>query len=214
MTRIPDRARGHVVPLADVAAVVARRSPCLGATRLVAVDGPGGSGKSTLARRLARELGNATIIETDDFASWDVPLDWWDRFETDVLAAIATGQPRIRYRRHDWITDRLGDWREHPIGAVTILEGVSSSRAAIADRLSYALWVETPPSVRLARGLDRDGEARRAQWESWMAAEDAFFAADGARDRADLVVDAAPSIAHDPEREIVVVGPGVVTGPS
>lgn len=207
MRRIHDQARGHLVPLADVAAQIARRSPRLGATRLVAVDGPGGSGKSTLARRLARELGDATVIETDDFSSWDVPLGWWDRFETDVLAPIAAGQPRIRYRRHDWIADRLGDWREHGIGAVTIVEGVSSSRAAVADRLSYALWVDAPPEVRLARGLERDGEAWRAHWASWMAAEDAFFAADAARGRADLVVDAYPSVPHDPDREIVVLAP-------
>jgi uridine kinase len=48
-------------------------------TRVIAIDGPGGSGKSTLAENLSPALGHAPIIHTDDFASWDVPLEWWPR---------------------------------------------------------------------------------------------------------------------------------------
>jgi hypothetical protein len=36
-----------------------------------------------------------------------------------------------------------------------------------------------------------------------MAGEDAHFAADRTRDRADLIVDGAPSILHDPVVEFV-----------
>jgi uridine kinase len=172
--------------------------------RLVAVDGPGGAGKSTFARRLAVALGGATILETDDFASWDVPLGWWDRLERDALEPIAAGRP-VRYRRHDWTTGGIGDWREHQIGDVVVLEGVSSSRRAATDRLSYAIWVEVPPAVRLARGIERDGEEWRPHWDRWMAEEDAFFAADRPWERVDLVVDASPTVAHDPEREFVEV---------
>jgi uridine kinase len=34
---------------------------------LVAIDGGGGAGKSTLARNLADALGDATIVQMDDF---------------------------------------------------------------------------------------------------------------------------------------------------
>ena len=51
------------------------RLPRTGATKLVGIDGHGGSGKSTLAELLADHLG-AEIIHTDDFASWEEPLEW------------------------------------------------------------------------------------------------------------------------------------------
>jgi uridine kinase len=84
---------------------------------------------------------------------------------------------------------------------VVILEGVSSGRAAVRDRLSYLVWVEADAERRLARGLDRDGEARRLDWNRWMAREDAFYAADPVRDHADVVVDGDPPPPADPDRE-------------
>ena len=65
------------------------------ATRIIAVDGPGGAGKSTLAGWLGREL-LAPIIHTDDFASWNHPVDWWPGFLEQVLKPIAAGDP-VRY---------------------------------------------------------------------------------------------------------------------
>ena len=52
------------------------RAPAGVATRLIAIDGPGGAGKTTLAARMAEEL-KAAVIHTDEFASWDNPIDWW-----------------------------------------------------------------------------------------------------------------------------------------
>lgn len=48
--------------------------------------------------------------------------------------------------------------------------------------------MEADPAVRLARGLARDGDEHRHLWQRWMG-EEAAFAADGTRDRADLRVD-------------------------
>ena len=86
-----------------------------------------------------------------------------------------------------------------------LLEGVSSARRAVAERLSLAIWVEAPPSVRLARGIERDGDAMRGQWERWMAGEETHYARDRTRDRADVLVDGAPSMLHDPDVEFVCV---------
>ena len=72
-------------------------------TKIVAIDGPGGAGKSTVAKRLAEELGGAPIVETDDFASWTDPLDWWPRLISDVLEPLARNEPS-RYRRSNWAT--------------------------------------------------------------------------------------------------------------
>ncbi len=49
-----------------IAEAIKRVEPqgCL--TKIVAIDGYGGSGKSELADRLARRLGETTIVRTDD----------------------------------------------------------------------------------------------------------------------------------------------------
>jgi uridine kinase len=193
----------------DLAEAIRRAPARCGSVRLVAIDGPGGAGKSVFAERLARHLGNAPVIHTDDFASWDNPVGWWGRLEDEVLGPVERGIWPVRFLAYDWEAQRLGEWREIPASDVILLEGVSSSRQAIAKRLALAVWVEAPRDRRLARGLERDGEAMLAQWEQWMAEEDAHFAADRARDRADIIVDGAPSIAHDPEEEFVVVARSV-----
>jgi uridine kinase len=94
-------------------------------------------------------------------------------------------------------------WRTTTWAPTVVLEGVTSTRRAVADRLTYRIWVEAPDDLRLARGLARDGEYWRTHWSDWIVREAAFFAADGTRDRADLIVDGAPDIPHAPEREVV-----------
>ena len=52
------------------------------------------------------------------------------------------------------------------------------------------VWVEAPASLRLERGLARDGVDARAQWLTWMSDEAAHFAREGTRERADVRLDA------------------------
>lgn len=170
----------------DIAVKVADSVPRLGSTRLVAVDGPGGAGKSTLAERLAVACG-AELLHTDDFASWDNQFDWWARLESQVLEPLGQDRP-ARYQRYDWTTRTLSEWHEMASPDVLILEGVSSARAAVRNRLSLSIWVETPRDTRLARGLDRDGVEALPLWQRWMDAEDAHFAADRTPDHADVIV--------------------------
>ncbi|MDQ6730128.1 MAG: (d)CMP kinase [Actinomycetota bacterium] len=70
------------------AAVAPSRMRC----RVVAIDGPGGAGKSTLAALVAREL-DAQVGCTDDFASWDQPLEWWPRLIEQVLEPLSRNEP-------------------------------------------------------------------------------------------------------------------------
>jgi uridine kinase len=164
---------------------------------LVAVDGPSGAGKSTFAARLARAL-DAPVVPMDDFVSWDDFAGWWPRLEEQVLAPYLAGRP-VTYQRRDWTGDPLGGglgaWRELPTSRFLVLEGVTSSRREVADRLDYAVWVDAPRAVRLRRGVDRDGHEMRPRWLSWMEREVSFFDQDNARDRADLRVNGDPSTA-------------------
>jgi hypothetical protein len=187
-----------------LAAEIATIAPSCGRARLIAVDGPGGAGKSLFAARLARHLDDAPIVHTDDFASWDNPQGWWDRFEACVLVPLERGET-LRYQAYDWSRRRLGVWREIPTRDTVIIEGVSSSRRAAVGRLAMVVWVEAPPGIRMARGIERDGESMRGMWETWMAGEDRHFRADRSVERADLVVDGSPTLAHDPEDEFLLL---------
>ena len=75
-----------------------------------------------------------------------------------------------------------------------ILEGVSASREAFQPFLTYSIWVDAPRDLRLRRGLERDGEEARAQWEEWMAEEDRYVERERPQQRADLL------LGHDQER--------------
>jgi len=154
-------------------------------TRIVAVDGPGGAGKSSLADRLAHELG-AQIIHTDDFASWENPVDWWPDLIALALEPLAAGRA-AGYTPTSWGGKQREPLVIEPTGIV-ILEGVTASRQAFQPYLSYSIWIETPRDLRLQRGLERDGEHARPQWERWMEAEDQYIETERPAERADIVL--------------------------
>jgi uridine kinase len=155
-------------------------------TRIVAIDGRGGAGKTTLAAWLADELPATAVIHTDDFASWDNPIDWWPALIEQALEPLAAGAV-ARYRPTAWAGEERAAIVIEPGGTV-LLEGVSASRTAFRPFLAYAVWVETDRAVRLRRGLDRDGEDSRGQWELWMQEEDAYVARERPAEHVDLVV--------------------------
>ena len=112
--------------------------------RIVAVDGPGGAGKSSLARRIAHDL-EAPVIHTDDFASWENPVDWWPELLELALEPLAAGRP-ARYQPTRW-----GDEERRPIVVepteIVVLEGVTASRQRVPA---------------LSRLLDLDRDSTRA----------------------------------------------------
>ena len=173
-----------------------RAAPARHGIRLVGVDGGSGSGKSTVAARLAAAL-DAPLVPTDDFASWTCFADWWPRLEQQVLAPLLAGSD-ARYQQRDWVGDEFGDglgaWRTVAWAPVVVVEGVTSTRRAVAGRLAYRIWVETPEPIRFSRGIARDGESHRGLWETWLAQEREFFAADDPVSRADLVLDGTAAL--------------------
>jgi uridine kinase len=180
--------------VARIAAFVRAGRPVRG-VRLVGVDGPSGGGKSTLAAALAAEL-DAPIVEIDDFVSWDHFADWWPRFEVQVLTPLLAGDDAVFQARdwNDWYGSSLGRWKTVRWQPVVVVEGVTCTRRAVAERLAARVWVEAPPAVRLARGLARDSDqfpGARELWERWMAEEARFFTRDDTRSRADFLVETA-----------------------
>lgn len=163
---------------------------------IVAVDGPSGSGKSTFADALVASLGargvRSILVRTDDFATWDDPVGWWQELEDDVLHPFSRGRD-IEYRPRQWHQGVAGPgpvvWlRWQPL---LIVEGVSSARRQISGRLACGLWLDGPsPAERLERSVARDGEADRLNLQRWQAFEDGWFAVDETRARCRVVADA------------------------
>ncbi len=145
-------------------------------------------------------------MPTDDFASWDHPIDWWPRLFEQVIRPLASGRSG-RYQRFDWSQGRLADWVTVPVAPIVVIEGVSSGRSEWRSHLSFLVWVETDRDERLRRGLERDGEDARPQWEEWMATEDHHFAVDGSRSHAQVLVDGNPGDSIDPEAAFVALEP-------
>ena len=78
-------------------------------TRIVAIDGCGGDGKTTFATSLAGTLDNCSIVHTDDFASWDHPVDWYPRLIEQVLEPLRQNHV-AHYQKFDWQANQLGQW--------------------------------------------------------------------------------------------------------
>ena len=168
-----------------VDAIRASEAPASVMTKVVAIDGHGGAGKSSLAMLLSRSL-DAPVVRTDDFASWENPVDWWPELIERVLEPLAAGRT-ASYRPTSW-----GGPEREPIVIdptdIMLVEGVSASRESFRPYLAYSIWVETPRELRLRRGLERDGEGALVDWERWMAAEDAYVERERPAAHADIVL--------------------------
>ena len=134
------------------------------AGRLAALRDAGTSGASC-----ASGISGASVAEihTDDLLEgWTDILNFWPRLGEWILDPLSRGEPG-RYRRYDWVAGRFGDeWLDVPVPDVLLVEGVASARTAIRPRLTLWAFVTAAPDVRLRRGIARDGEELREQWDA------------------------------------------------
>ena len=173
---------------AEVADCVTTRPPTLGAGRLVCVDGPAGSGKTTLAGAIADVVPGSQVVHCDELLQGWHGLPGLAATVEAMLRPLAVGR-RGTWRRWDWAADGWAESHVVEPGGLLVLEGVGCWSPAVADLVGLLVWVEAGSEVRLDRGMARDGEHMRPQWEQWRLDEDDLFARLGTRARADLVVD-------------------------
>lgn len=195
MKTIPDLER-----LGGILSEITAASPANGmAVKIVAVDGHGGSGKSTLANQLA-ELLRAEIIHTDDFASWDNPLNWWPALIEKVLDPSKQGAKTLSYERSKSAPEHHPEpIKNQPVTPIMILEGVSSARKEFRPYLTYSVWVTAPKDVCLARCKERDSEHTIQQWEQGWADEEKYIQEHDPEKYADATVSSTPIPVGAPE---------------
>jgi uridine kinase len=164
--------------------------------KFLAIDGHGGSGKSTLAGILSDRL-NAEIVRTDDFASWDNPLNWSPLLIEYVFNPIRKGSKALSYPRSKWWADHHPEpVVDQPVTDIMILEGVTALRKELRPYISYGIFVDTPTELCLQRGLARDagmdGKSDAeidTMWRAWISDEDDYITRDNPKANANSVVD-------------------------
>ncbi|MGE9807722.1 MULTISPECIES: hypothetical protein [unclassified Janibacter] len=186
--RAADQARRCSAALASLAQA---RGPRCGAVTIIAIDGRSSSGKTRLADRIGPLLA-APVLHMDDLVpGWGGLAASVDLLHDGVLAPLARGVVGW-HRRWDWDADRWasgpGAARVVPRAPLLVVEGCGAFARAVAPFVSASLWVDAPADLRRSRGLARD-PGFAPWWDVWAAQEDAHFGADGAAERADLVLD-------------------------
>lgn len=179
----------------DLLALALARPATLGAGRLVCIDGPAGSGKTTLAEEIAglacEALADASavhpVVHMDDlYAGWAGLPHIGGQLDT-LLPPLAEGRPG-HYRRYDWHAGAFAETVTVTPSPLLIVEGVGSGAAAYDRLRTLLVWVEAPYDVRMARGLERDGDTFAPYWEAWARDEADLFARERTRERADVVI--------------------------
>lgn len=169
--------------------------PSVGQVKFIAIDGHGGSGKSFTARYLAKKL-HAQVIHTDDFASWENPVNWWPDVVQKVFEPIRQGAAALSYPRTKW-------WDNHhpvpavdePVTDIMILEGVGALRKEFRPYISFGVFVDTPIDICYARVVERDkstgesAEKIEQLWNRWLKAEREYMETHEPKEAANVIID-------------------------
>ncbi len=164
---------------------------------IIAIDGPGGSGKSFFLEKLCSVLKIYDIVHFDDFylPEYDPEIAGsnfdWRRLIDQVLSPFVK-HISCKYQFFDWNINKLDGWKEIDPKKYLVIDGVTSGRLELRKYLNFIIFIETPPEIRLRRGIERDGENYRNIWvNEWMPNESRYFNSDVHKTKSicDLVVD-------------------------
>ncbi|PIR59713.1 MAG: hypothetical protein COU68_04135, partial [Candidatus Pacebacteria bacterium CG10_big_fil_rev_8_21_14_0_10_45_6] len=141
----------------DITKLLKTTKPKVGDTLFIGIDGHGGAGKLTLADSLAKEL-SAEIIQTDDFASEDNPLEWWKLLAPTIFIPIQNGHTTLQYECSRWWEnpDQKRKLVSKQVTPIMIIEGVSALRKEFRQYISLGIFVDTPLELCIKRGVQRD----------------------------------------------------------
>jgi uridine kinase len=176
---------------AVVSLALAAHARC-GDVVVIALDGPSGAGKTTLAHGIELALtpsGPVSVVHMDHlYPGWDGLAQAPALLTTQVLEPLARGE-RATYRLWSWVREQWSGTRHVPLCRYLVVEGCGSSVGPAGSYAAVSVFVDADSALRMRRGIERDGEAYRPQWQRWADQETALFSADATRERADLVLD-------------------------
>jgi len=188
----------------SLAAPDARRG---GSAFVVSVSGTSGAGKSSLIEKAAARLASAATLHFDDYVTLGndiAEIKAWVDGGADLDAITTPGlAENLRQLRARAAIRLPGSGRRiAPADIVILEEPFGRSRRELSALIDFAVFIETPADVALARRLVREIGAGREeparligaldlQLKAYLAAgRDAYLAASrAARDSADLVLD-------------------------
>jgi uridine kinase len=178
----------QIIDVVHLAALVTTRPALLGATKLIAIDGPAGSGKSTLAKLLAQELDAAVIHMDEIYHGWEDALTAATiaRIDSQILEPLISGTT-ARYQKFDWIKYQFSNWVELK-PATLIIEGVGAAAKGIHNYASMTIWIEVEPGLGMQRVLQRDGNQIAAQMADWQQEEASWHQLDGTKAAAEIIL--------------------------
>jgi len=171
-----------------LAALLEKRAPACGATKVIAVDGPSGAGKTEFANALGAALGAPVFHLEDIYPGWSGLSQTPGLVVRGILEPLAVGDVG-RVARWDWVREQPGELLQIAPTPLLILEGVGSGARICRPFLSLLVWLDAPAGIRKKRALSRDGEVYEPFWDMWADQERRLFEADGTRIVADVVVD-------------------------
>jgi uridine kinase len=171
--------------------------------KFISIDGHAGSGKSRFAKLLSEEM-KCEVIHTDDFASWDHPLDWWPRLISEIFEPIKNGAQYLSYEKSTWVKESpIEKVENQSVTPIMLIEGVSSSRIEFRNYISFAVWVDTPLDVCFQRGIERDQKTGpntsldkseiQKLWDEWLVDEQKYIERDSPQKYANLTIDGTAS---------------------
>nr|WP_239537358.1 aminodeoxychorismate synthase component I [Arthrobacter roseus] len=158
---------------------------------LIAIDGLSGAGKTTLTVELAvllRAHFSVNVFHLEDiYPGWDGLRPGMERYVSDVLAPLHTGQVAA-WRTWDWEAGDDGPLRYTEPSDVVLLEGVGAACSAARSLLDAVIWIDAAEDLRCRMALARDGDAYAPFWDRWAEQEEQWLSADDVTADADVVV--------------------------
>lgn len=178
-------------------------------SRLIAVSAPVGGGKTSLVRALARQLPDADVIHFDSYEELsERPLEEMRRWlrrggDIDELEVEALPEAIVGLRRGDSVLEPGTGRRIRPAPYIVFETPFGRLHRATGEAIDFAIWIDTPLDVALARNLLELGRRHGddADFVSWLRGYLESYL-DGVRDMlemqrqrvapdADLVLDGA-----------------------
>jgi len=182
-----------------LAALIERRAPACGATKVVGIDGPSGAGKTEFANALGAALGARVLHLEDVYPGWSGLSETPGLITKGVLERLAVSEVG-QVARWDWERERPGKLIRLAPTPLLILEGVGSGARSCRPYLSLLFWLDAPASVRKTRALSRDGEVYAPFWDMWAEQERRLFEVEETRAAAEVVVDTGRDGILDPTK--------------